>query len=93
MPSFDPELVEYLLTETDTSLLFAEQNNGYLWNATAKLILDRSIVCDVSRLHAVNLNRGDGSYRFIHSATYGELTKHADLDAASLAKSAAALVL
>jgi transketolase N-terminal domain/subunit/transketolase C-terminal domain/subunit len=93
MPSFDAGLVEYLLAETDTTLLFAEQNNGYLWNAAAKLILDRSIVCDVSRLHTVNLNREDGSYRFIHSATYGELTKYAKLDAASLAKSAAALVL
>ncbi|MDD3822177.1 MAG: transketolase C-terminal domain-containing protein [Sphaerochaetaceae bacterium] len=92
MPSFDPETIEHLLAHTDTQLLFAEQNNGYLWNACAKLVLDRKIACDVSRLHAVNLNREDGSYRFIHSATYDELTKHSALDATSIAKKGAGLV-
>jgi transketolase len=92
MPSFDPETVEHLLSNSSMKILFAEQNNGYLWNASAKLILDRKIACDISRLQAINLNREDGSYRFIHSATYDELTKSAGLDAASIADKAASLV-
>lgn len=92
MPSFDPETVEQLLTQTKMPIVFAEQNNGFLWNATAKMILDRQISVDTSRLVAVNMNREDGSYRFIHSATYKELTQHANLDAASLAAKMKALV-
>lgn len=92
MPSFDPETVRLLVSDENSHVVFAEQNNGYLWNETAKLILDSKIKCNVSHLHAINLNREDGSYRFIHSATYNELTARNGLDAESIAKRLAKLV-
>ncbi|MDC7245527.1 MAG: transketolase C-terminal domain-containing protein [Sphaerochaetaceae bacterium] len=86
MPSFDGETVKQLCTQTDMKVIFAEQNNGYLWNAASKYILDNSLSFDISRLTAVNLNRTDGSYRFIHSAVYDELTRASGLDSSSLVK-------
>jgi transketolase len=86
MPSFDKDSIEYLCTKTNLPIIFAEQNNGFLWNATSKYILDNSLKFDISRLVSVNLNRNDGSYKFIHSAKYDELTKSAGLDSTSLVK-------
>lgn len=92
MPSFDAQTIEHLLKQTQGPLLFAEQNNGYLWNATAKHVFDNALPVDTKRLFSINMNRDDGSYRFIHSATYDELTKHAGLDAQAIADRVKALL-
>ena len=60
-------------------------NNGYLWMETGKMVLNKHLNVKASNLVSVNMAREDGSYRFIHSATYDELVGHASLDAKSLA--------
>lgn len=84
MPSFDAGTMKELLGR-QIPLVIAEQNNGFLWQQTAKLVLNEHLPYDPQKLHAVNLNRPDGSYRFIHSATYGQLIEQAGLDPSSLA--------
>jgi transketolase len=84
MPSFDAETMETLI-KGDIPVVVAEQNNGYLWMETGKMVLNRALEVPKGRLVAVNTADKDGSYRFIHSATYEELTKHNALDADSLA--------
>jgi transketolase C-terminal domain/subunit len=84
MPSFDADTMERLVTG-GVPVVVAEQNNGYLWLETSKMILNRHLDVKGSKLTAVNMAREDGSYRFIHSATYDELVGHAALDAKSLA--------
>ena len=84
MPSFDADTMENLI-KGDIPVVVAEQNNGYLWMETGKMALNRALEVPKGRLVAVNTADKDGSYRFIHSATYEELTKHNALDADSLA--------
>lgn len=84
MPSFDADTMEKLVTG-DIPVVIAEQNNGYIWLETSKMVLNRHLDVKASNLTAVNMAREDGSYRFIHSATYDELVGHASLDAKSLA--------
>lgn len=84
MPSFDADTMEQLVS-SGVPVVVAEQNNGYIWLETSKMILNKHLRVDASKLTAVNMSREDGSYRFIHSATYDELAAHASLDAKSLA--------
>lgn len=89
MPSFDPETMTALL-ESDAVTVIAEQNNGFLWNALGRLLLRDRHGIDLDRLVAINTCRENGSYQFIHSATYEQLLKRLGLSSEQIAQRAAA---
>ena len=62
-------------------IVFAEQNNGYIWQNFLKL-LPRP-----GRLLAVNTLASNGKPQFIHSGTYEELLDAFALSPAKLARS------
>jgi hypothetical protein len=54
-------------------LLFAEQNNGYIWQNFLKVLYRHRSPVEMSRIRAVNTLGPEGRPRFIHSGTYEEL--------------------
>ena len=66
--------------------MIAEKNNGMLCNEFGRMVLrDRGQV-NLDRMVAINSNREDGSYRYIHSATYDQLISRFGLAAAQIAE-------
>ena len=87
MPSVD----EVLLLELYNSgkvLLFAEQNNGYLWQNFLKVIYRNRDLATGSLQRVVTLNTltAEGKPQFIHSATYEELIEAFGLTPSHIAK-------
>ena len=73
MPSIDEDLL-LRLYDSGRLLVFAEQNNGYLWqNFLKALYRRRAAVCGMERVFTVNTLSAEGHAHFIHSATYEEL--------------------
>jgi transketolase C-terminal domain/subunit len=74
MPSVD-EVLLLELYHSGTTLLFAEQNNGYLWQNFLKLLYRNRNLADGSLRHVLTVNTltAEGQPQFIHSATYEEL--------------------
>jgi transketolase N-terminal domain/subunit/transketolase C-terminal domain/subunit len=73
MPSFDPKMAEELAAE-GKPVIIAEQNNGYLWACFRGSLFGKKF--DPEKLVPINLLDKDGNPRFLHSATYEELTEH-----------------
>jgi hypothetical protein len=76
------------LFESGVRIVFAEQNNGYIWQNFLKALYRhrRSLRAgDLDRIIAVNTLDAEGRPRFIHSGTYEELTEVFGLSAAKLA--------
>lgn len=84
MPSVDENLLLHLYG-SGKLVVFAEQNNGYLWQNFAKALCRRSAACGTDRIVAVNTLSPQGRAQFIHSATYEELIEVYGLSAAKLA--------
>jgi transketolase N-terminal domain/subunit/transketolase C-terminal domain/subunit len=85
MPSIDEELL-LRLYESGKVIVFAEQNNGYIWQSFLKVLgRQRSGLSGMDRVMAVNTLSPDGRAQFIHSATYEELIEVYDLSGARLA--------
>lgn len=82
MPTFDAELFSELL-ETGHPVVLAEQNNGYLLKAARETLLTGEVV---GRVHAINTLDDEGHRRFIHSATYEQLTEQYRLSGDLLAR-------
>jgi transketolase C-terminal domain/subunit len=77
MPSVDDELM-IRLYRTGLPILFAEQNNGYLWQNFLKVLYRHRADTDASglkRVSTLNTLDSEGNKQFIHSATYEELVK------------------
>jgi transketolase len=75
MPSVDDELLLHLF-DSGQRLLFAEQNNGYLWQNFLKVLYrhrKKLRGSDLDRVIAVNTLDQDGRPRYIHSGVYEEL--------------------
>jgi len=87
MPSVDNAMLLELYN-SGKILLFAEQNNGYLWQNFLKMIYrNRDIVTgSLKRVVTVNTLNGEGKPQFIHSATYEELVEAFGLTPAHIAK-------
>lgn len=90
MPSIDCVTLR-TLAGSGKPVLIAEQNNGYILRAMQKAVFGADNV-DASRVTAVNLSDEKGEARFIHSATYEELTEEYGLSAAKIADRIMALV-
>jgi transketolase N-terminal domain/subunit/transketolase C-terminal domain/subunit len=73
MPSIDGDLL-LRLYDSGQLIVFAEQNNGYIWQNFLKVLARRrAAVCGIDRVLTVNTLSQDGRAHFIHSATYEEL--------------------
>jgi transketolase len=75
MPSVDDELLLKLYA-TGNPLLFAEQNNGYLWQNFLKVLYRNRTSANLrglDRVLTINTLTAEGKPQFIHSATYEEL--------------------
>jgi transketolase len=85
MPSIDEGLL-LRLYDSGKPIVFAEQNNGHIWQNFLKVLARRrSAVCGVDRVMTVNTLSPDGRAHFIHSATYEELVDVYNLSAPKLA--------
>jgi transketolase len=86
MPSIDEDLLLDLYAG-GRLILFAEQNNGYIWQNFLKVLYRRrGEACAMDRVLTVNTLTPDGRAQFIHSATYEELIEVYGLSAAALAR-------
>jgi transketolase len=75
MPSIDEKLLLELY-DSGQLLVFAEQNNGYIWQNLLKILYrNRSKVKadGWERIVTINTLKSDGQAQFIHSGTYEEL--------------------
>lgn len=73
MPSIDEDLLLQLY-DSGKLLVFAEQNNGYIWQNFLKVLYRRrKTAADLNRVEPINTLGHDGRPRFIHSGTYEEL--------------------
>jgi transketolase len=92
MPSIDEELLLQLY-DSRRLIIFAEQNNGYIWqNFLRVLYRRRAGVSGTDRVVTVNTLSPEGRARFIHSATYEELIEAYALSAPKLAAKAEQLL-
>ncbi|WP_213803522.1 transketolase C-terminal domain-containing protein [Granulicella sp. dw_53] len=94
MPSVDEDLL-VALYNSGKILLFAEQNNGYLWQNFLKVIYKHRVQAtgSLKRVLTVNTLSAEGKAQFIHSATYEELVEAFELTPALIAKTIQAAVL
>jgi transketolase len=93
MPSIDDGLLLELF-ESGTGIIFAEQNNGYIWQNFLKTLYRHRRKLrggDLERVIAINTLDAEGRPRFIHSGTYEELIEAFGLSAAQLARTAVGL--
>jgi transketolase C-terminal domain/subunit len=87
MPSIDEDLL-LRLHASGKPLLFAEQNNGYIWQNFLKVLYRRRGDTDLrglAHVSTINTLSADGKPQFIHSATYEELITAFGLSAAAIA--------
>jgi transketolase N-terminal domain/subunit/transketolase C-terminal domain/subunit len=85
MPSIDEDLL-LRLYDSGKLIVFAEQNNGYIWQNFLKVLARRrAAVCGLDRVMTVNTLTPAGRAQFIHSATYEELVEVYDLSGPKLA--------
>jgi transketolase len=87
MPSIDEALLLELYNSGKV-LLFAEQNNGYIWQNFLKVLYRNRDKATGSLEHVVTVNTltAEGKAQFIHSATYEELVEAFGLTPAHIAK-------
>jgi transketolase C-terminal domain/subunit len=85
MPSVDERLLMEVC-DSGKLILFAEQNNGYIWQNFLKVQYRRAgRQTGAGRIVTVNTLNAEGRPQFIHSATYEELIEVFGLSALKLA--------
>lgn len=84
MASFDGDFLLERLAGSGL-IVIAEQNNGYLSNQLARLLLHRGGTFDTRRIVSINTTDEGGQYQYIHSATYEQLIEQFGLDPKSIA--------
>ena len=83
MPSIDEEVLVSLYRSGKTIVL-AEQNNGYLTSKIATILMKHGETVDPKKIVCVNMLSKEKAPQFVHSGTYGQLTKAFGLDSESL---------
>lgn len=87
MPSVDEDLLVRLY-QSGLPMLFAEQNNGYLWQNFLKTLYrnrNGSNLQGLDRVLTLNTLDKNGDKQFLHSATYEELVEVFGLTATAIA--------
>lgn len=95
MPSVDDTLLMQLYA-SGKPLIFAEQNNGYLWqNFLKALYRNRSsaITGSLDNVMTINTLTAEGKPQYIHSATYEELIEVFRLTPAAIANTVQSIVV
>jgi transketolase C-terminal domain/subunit len=87
MPSFDQETMIDVLRQ-DALTVIAEQNNGFIWHEIGQMVLRTGGVVSLENCVAINVNKPDGSYHFLHSATYEQLLSQFGLEPGQMAETA-----
>jgi hypothetical protein len=89
MPSFDGDLLLDLFA-SNVPLVFAEQNNGYLWQNSLKVLHRRNahVAGTLERIVTINTLNAEGRPCYIHSGTYEELVDAFGLSSEHLARTA-----
>ena len=85
MPSIDDALL-LELHDLGKPLLFAEQNNGHIWQNFLKVLYRRKSAVDLGRVFTINTLNAEGRPQFIHSGTYEELIQAFGLTPAQIAE-------
>jgi transketolase C-terminal domain/subunit len=85
MPSFDQEAMIDLLGQ-DALTVVAEQNNGFIWQEIGQMMLRAGV--SLEKCLAINVNNPDGSYQYLHSATYEQLLSRFGLEPGQMAAAA-----
>lgn len=85
MPSFDQETMIDLLGQ-DALTVIAEQNNGFIWHEIGQMMLRAGV--SLEKCLAINVNNPDGSYQYLHSATYEQLLSRFGLEPGQMAAAA-----
>jgi transketolase len=83
MPSVDEETLG-ALAESGKLVVFAEQNNGFLWQNYARVVVRKGL--RPGRVIAVNALTSEGKAQFIHSGLYEELLEAFGLSPRQLAE-------
>lgn len=85
MPSIDDDLL-LQLHRSGKTLIFAEQNNGYIWQNYLRTTYRHRgpEIRETANVYTVNTLDTNGRPQFIHSATYEELIEVFGLSAAAL---------
>ncbi len=87
MPSFDQKTMIDILGQEGLAVV-AEQNNGFIWNEIGKMVLRTGGAVSLENCVAINVNKTDGSYHFLHSATYEQLLSQFGLEPRQIAETA-----
>lgn len=87
MPSFDQEAMIDILGQ-DALTVVAEQNNGFIWHEIGQMMLRTGGAVSLENCLAINVNRPDGSYHYLHSATYGQLLSQFGLEPGQMVETA-----
>jgi len=87
MPSIDDALL-LKLYDSGKQLVFAEQNNGFIWQSFLKVLYRSRRTIDMSRIACINTLDENGKAQFIYSGTYEELVAAFGLTAEAIAKTA-----
>lgn len=85
MPSYDGALLRELL-DGGATLLFAEQNNGRLYDAFTRDVMANGPIPEFGRIHKLNTRDPQDRLRFIQSGTYEELVRELNLSAEKIAR-------
>ncbi len=84
MPSPD-ESTMLEIHDNDTPVLFAEQNNGFLYAAYQRVVYAKRTTVRTDHVRAVNALDESGNAQFVHSATYEQLIERFCLSPPQLA--------
>ena len=90
MPSYDEKILMELCS-AGVHILFAEQNNGALFDKFSRSLAEKSFSCDREKIHALNTQNADKQLRFIQSGSYSQLIEALGLSAESIAASIKAM--
>jgi len=85
MPSYDGELLRELAA-SNTTLLFAEQNNGALFDHFSRELVKHKFSCDLHKVMHLSTRDKEDRMQFIQSGTYGQLIKELGLTAQDIAR-------
>ncbi len=84
MPSIDENKVLEVY-RSGKPVFMVEQNNGYLWTNTRKILFGHESVIDTAQFFPVNTTSRQGLH-YIHSGTYTELAAHYGLNATQISE-------
>jgi hypothetical protein len=66
----------------------AEQNNEFIWHEIGQMVLRTGGAVILENCLAINVSNPDGSYHYLHSATYEQLLSQFGLEPGQIVETA-----